>query len=146
MSAAAEIPRVARMSRSSSPVYRRRALNSPRMRCSPPPPSRWPSAALPGRARWDPRPLLDHARRLGRLRRDRHRAVFERLGQHQNWWRYFRLPDLSPLVRAAAVASALGPVFSLAKPYAYDLPRSVVVFDFLLTMLLLGRGAARRGG
>ena len=31
-------------------------------------------------------------------------AVFEVLGQHQKWWRYFRLPDLWPLVRAIAVA------------------------------------------
>ena len=32
--------------------------------------------------------------------------VFELLGLHQQWWRYFRLPDLWPLVRALAVASA----------------------------------------
>ncbi len=31
-------------------------------------------------------------------------VVFELLGQHQKWWRYFRLPDLWPLVRAIAVA------------------------------------------
>ena len=29
-------------------------------------------------------------------------------------------------------------VFTLAKPYEYNLPRSVVVFDFLLTIFLLG--------
>ena len=43
------------------------------------------------------------------------------------------------MVRAAAVASGLlVAVFTLAKPYAYSLPRSVVVFDFLLTIVLLG--------
>jgi len=66
-------------------------------------------------------------------------VVFDVLGLHQNWWRYFRLPDLWPVVRAAAVASGLlVAIFTLAKPYAYNLPRSVIVFDFLLTILLVG--------
>ncbi|MGH2966854.1 MAG: polysaccharide biosynthesis protein [Solirubrobacterales bacterium] len=65
--------------------------------------------------------------------------VFSVLGLHGKWWRYFQLPDLWPVVRAAAVASGLlVAVFTLAKPYAYNLPRSVVVFDFLLTVFLLG--------
>ncbi|MFL5891796.1 MAG: polysaccharide biosynthesis protein [Solirubrobacterales bacterium] len=65
--------------------------------------------------------------------------VFEIFGLHRKWWRYFQLPDLWPVVRAAAVASALLiAVFALAKPYAYNLPRSVVVFDFLLTVVLVG--------
>jgi FlaA1/EpsC-like NDP-sugar epimerase len=65
--------------------------------------------------------------------------VFGVLGLHGKWWRYFQLPDLWPVVRAAAVASGLlVAVFTLAKPYTYNLPRSVVVFDFLLTVFLLG--------
>jgi FlaA1/EpsC-like NDP-sugar epimerase len=65
--------------------------------------------------------------------------VFEVFRLHQNLWRYFQLPDLWPVVRAAAVASGLlVAIFTLAKPYAYNLPRSVVVYDFLLTVLLLG--------
>jgi FlaA1/EpsC-like NDP-sugar epimerase len=65
--------------------------------------------------------------------------VFGVLGLHGKWWRYFQLPDLWPVVRAAAVASGLlVAVFTLAKPYHYNLPRSVVVFDFLLTVFLLG--------
>ncbi len=65
--------------------------------------------------------------------------MFGVLGLHGKWWRYFQLPDLWPVVRAAAVASGLlVAVFTLAKPYAYNLPRSVVVFDFLLTVFLLG--------
>ena len=65
--------------------------------------------------------------------------VFSVLGLNQKWWRYFQLPDLWPVVRAAAVASGLlVAVFTLAKPYAYNLPRSVVVFDFLLTVGLVG--------
>jgi FlaA1/EpsC-like NDP-sugar epimerase len=66
-------------------------------------------------------------------------TVFSALGLNQKWWRYFQLPDLWPVVRAAAVASGLlVAIFTLAKPYAYNLPRSVVVFDFLLTIVLLG--------
>ncbi len=65
--------------------------------------------------------------------------VFTALGLNQKWWRYFQLPDLWPVVRAAAVSSGLlVAVFTLAKPYSYSLPRSVVVFDFLLTIGLLG--------
>jgi FlaA1/EpsC-like NDP-sugar epimerase len=66
-------------------------------------------------------------------------AVFEILGQHQKWWRYFRLPDLWPLVRAVLVAVAsVVLVFAIAQPYPDDLPRSVVVFDFLLLTVLTG--------
>ena len=51
-------------------------------------------------------------------------TVFSVLGLHQKWWRYFQLPDLWPVVRAAAVASGLlVAVFTLAKPYAYNLPQ-----------------------
>jgi FlaA1/EpsC-like NDP-sugar epimerase len=65
--------------------------------------------------------------------------VFSLLGLNQKWWRYFQLPDLWPVVRAAAVTSGLlVAVFTLAKPYSYSLPRSVVVFDFLLTIVLVG--------
>src|SRR6185295_13816647 len=66
-------------------------------------------------------------------------AMFSLLGLHQKWWRYFQLPDLWPIVRAAAVTSGLlVAVFTLAKPYPYNLPRSVIVYDFLLTVILVG--------
>jgi FlaA1/EpsC-like NDP-sugar epimerase len=65
--------------------------------------------------------------------------IFGLLGLHRKWWRYFQLPDMWPVVRAAAVASGiLVAVFTLAKPFDYNLPRSVVVFDFLLTVVLVG--------
>src|SRR5215204_2858475 len=55
--------------------------------------------------------------------------VFGLFGLHRKWWRYFQLPDMWPVVRAAAVASGmLVAVFTLAKPFDYNLPRSVVVF------------------
>jgi FlaA1/EpsC-like NDP-sugar epimerase len=65
--------------------------------------------------------------------------VFSLLGLNQKWWRYFQLPDLWPIIRAAAVTSGLlVAVFTLLQPYPYSLPRSVVVLDFLLTIGLLG--------
>ena len=65
--------------------------------------------------------------------------VFRAFGLHRKWWRYFQLPDLWSVVRAAAVASGLlVGVFTLAKPYPYNLPRSVIVVDFLLTVVLVG--------
>jgi FlaA1/EpsC-like NDP-sugar epimerase len=65
--------------------------------------------------------------------------VLELLGQHRQWWRYFRLPDLWPLCRSLALASlVMVLIFALAKPYSYSLPRSVIVFDFILSCALLG--------
>ncbi|CAN5435852.1 nucleoside-diphosphate sugar epimerase/dehydratase [soil metagenome] len=65
--------------------------------------------------------------------------VLEVLGQHQKWWRYFRLPDLWPLLRAIVVATVLMILgFVLIKPYPDSLPRSVAVFDPLLLTLLMG--------
>jgi len=65
--------------------------------------------------------------------------VLELLGSHGQWWRYFRLPDLWPLVRALAVASALMVlVFALTQPFERGLPRSVIIFDFLLAVCFLG--------
>ena len=66
-------------------------------------------------------------------------AVLEVLGMHRQWWRYFRLPDLWPLFRSLAIASALMVlVFALAKPYPDSLPRSVVILDLILACALLG--------
>ena len=66
-------------------------------------------------------------------------AVLEVLGMHQQWWRYFRLPDLWPLFRSLAIASALMVlVFVLAKPFPDGLPRSVVILDLILACALLG--------
>ena len=65
--------------------------------------------------------------------------VIELLGVHGQWWRYFRLPDLWPLMRALLLASALMVIaFALLQPYDDSLPRSVVVFDLLLSAVFLG--------
>ncbi len=65
--------------------------------------------------------------------------VLDLLGQHHQWWRYFRLPDLWPLFRSLAIASVLTVlVFVLAKPFPDSLPRSVIILDFILSCALLG--------
>ncbi len=65
--------------------------------------------------------------------------ILDLLRQHDQWWRYFRLPDLWPLLRTLLVATAaMVLVFELAKPFNHGLPRSVVVFDLLLSVALLG--------
>ncbi len=72
--------------------------------------------------------------------------VFSLFGLHQQWWRYFRLPNFMVVLRAVAVASAiLVVVFTVAQPFGHNLPRSVAVMDFLLTLLLISgaRMAAR---
>ena len=62
---------------------------------------------------------------------------------HQKWWRYFALRDFGIVLRAAAVATAvLIAVFVIAQPFADELPRSIVVFDFLLTVALAGGARA----
>ena len=107
------------MQRLADPVRRRRwnspptrLLSRPRLRACLP-------AALPRRPGRHPGPLLDDAAGSVAFVAIGKALVFELLGLHQQWWRYFRLPDLWPLFRAAAVASALlVAVFVLAKPYA----------------------------
>jgi FlaA1/EpsC-like NDP-sugar epimerase len=87
--------------------------------------------------------------------------IFGAFGLHQKWWRYYGLSDIWLILRAVAVASAaLVVVFTVAKPFDDSLPRSVVVIDFMLTLLFIGgarmgvrllaerraRGVRRRGG
>src|SRR5687767_13438735 len=51
--------------------------------------------------------------------------ILDLAGQHQKWWRYFRLSDFWPLVRGIALAvGVLLLVFAIAKPYPpHELPR-----------------------
>jgi FlaA1/EpsC-like NDP-sugar epimerase len=63
--------------------------------------------------------------------------IFTALGLNQRWWRYFYLRDFPMILRAVAVASAvLIVVFTVAQPFSADIPRSVVVMDFLICLLL----------
>jgi FlaA1/EpsC-like NDP-sugar epimerase len=65
--------------------------------------------------------------------------IFYVFGLYEKWWRYFRLPDMISVLRACAVSTAiLAITFLLLKPFNDQIPRSVVVSDFLLTVFLIG--------
>ena len=65
--------------------------------------------------------------------------VFYAFGLYEKWWRYFRLPDMISVLRACAVATAILAIgFLLLKPFDDQIPRSVVVINFLLTVFLIG--------
>jgi FlaA1/EpsC-like NDP-sugar epimerase len=64
--------------------------------------------------------------------------IFTLLGLHSKWWRYFLTRDFPALLRATAIASGvLVVVFQIAQPFDDNLPRSIVVFDFILTTAIL---------
>jgi FlaA1/EpsC-like NDP-sugar epimerase len=64
--------------------------------------------------------------------------IFTLLGLHSKWWRYFLTRDFPALLRATALASAaMVVVFTVLQPFDYNLPRSIVIFDFILTTGLL---------
>ena len=65
--------------------------------------------------------------------------IFYVFGLYEKWWRYFRLPDMIAVLRACAISTAiLAITFLLLKPFDDQIPRSVVVSDFLLTVFLVG--------
>jgi FlaA1/EpsC-like NDP-sugar epimerase len=65
-------------------------------------------------------------------------SVFAVFGLYQKWWRYVSGRDFLLIVRAVAVASAILVVaFTVIRPFAHNLPRSVAVMDFLLTLMLI---------
>src|SRR5215467_1771749 len=65
-------------------------------------------------------------------------AIFAAFGLYQKWWRYVSGGDFLMIVRAVAAASAILVVlFTVIKPFEHDLPRSVAVIDFMLTLLLI---------
>ena len=65
--------------------------------------------------------------------------IFYISGLYEKWWRYFRLPDMIAVLRACAISTAiLAITFLLLKPFDDQIPRSVVVSDFLLTVFLVG--------
>jgi FlaA1/EpsC-like NDP-sugar epimerase len=65
--------------------------------------------------------------------------VFYVSGLYEKWWRYFRLPDMIGVLRACAISTAvLAITFLLLAPFDDQIPRSVVVSYFLLTVFLVG--------
>src|SRR5690349_187335 len=65
-------------------------------------------------------------------------VVFWVSGLYQKWWRYVSGRDFLLIVRAVAGARAfLVVAFTVRRPFAPSLPRSVAVMDFLLTLMLI---------
>src|SRR5689334_22044567 len=65
-------------------------------------------------------------------------VVFYAFGLYQKWWRYVSGRDFLLIVRAVAVSSAILVVaFTVLRPFPHNLPRSVAVMDFLLTLMLI---------
>ncbi len=68
-------------------------------------------------------------------------VIFELLGLHQKWWRYFSLGDVWPICAPLAVASGLMLlVFVLAKPFRTACRARSSILDFIFTL----RAARRR--
>ncbi len=64
--------------------------------------------------------------------------VFAAFGLYQKWWRYVSGRDFLLILRAVVVSSGILVVaFAVLQPFKHNLPRSVVVMDFVLTMLLI---------
>src|SRR6476660_1045989 len=65
-------------------------------------------------------------------------VIFALHGLYQKWWRYVSGRDFLLIVRAVAVSSAILVVaFTVLRPFAHNIPRSVAVMDFMLTLLLI---------
>ena len=64
--------------------------------------------------------------------------VFYLFGLYQKWWRFVGGRDIARIVQAVSVSSLLLVVlFTVIQPFKHDLPRSVAVTDFLLTLFLI---------
>ncbi len=66
-------------------------------------------------------------------------VIFAVSGLYEKWWRYVTLSDYIAVLRATAVSTAILVVaFTVIQPFEDDIPRSVVVMDFLLTLTFVG--------
>jgi FlaA1/EpsC-like NDP-sugar epimerase len=65
-------------------------------------------------------------------------AIFYAFGLYQKWWRFVGGRDYIRVAQAVVVASlVLVVAFAVIKPFVAPLPRTVGVFDFLLTLMLI---------
>ncbi len=72
--------------------------------------------------------------------------IFELMGLHRKWWRYFNAGDIWTVVWAAGIASfLLIAFFVIVQPFGSPMPRSVMIYDFVLTagLLIAARMLAR---
>lgn len=66
-------------------------------------------------------------------------AALALFGIYEKWWRYFRSRDFAALVKATAVSTVVLLVaLYVLRPFDEAIPRSVLVFEFLLTTFMLG--------
>lgn len=64
--------------------------------------------------------------------------IFELMGLHRKWWRYFNAGDIWTVVWACGIASfLLIAFFVIVQPFSSPMPRSVMIYDFVLTVGLL---------
>ncbi len=57
---------------------------------------------------------------------------------YSGWWRYVGMRDMFALIKAIAISSAMFTALLVFTGQAYEFPRSVIVIDALLTLLLIG--------
>ena len=64
--------------------------------------------------------------------------IFWKTGMFRGWWRYMSLDDLVDIIRAAALSSIIIYVAAMVIFQSSGFPRSVVLIDLLLTILVVG--------
>jgi FlaA1/EpsC-like NDP-sugar epimerase len=64
-------------------------------------------------------------------------TVFWASGMSESWWRYVSMPDLLQVLKANLVASAVFIVFDVFYPPVPNLPRSVIILDFILCFSMM---------
>ncbi len=66
--------------------------------------------------------------------------IFAAFGLYQKWWRYVSGRDFMQILRAVAVASAILVIVFAVLALHPQLPRSVEVIDFIMTLILIAGG------
>ncbi|HEX6534970.1 MAG TPA: nucleoside-diphosphate sugar epimerase/dehydratase [Gemmatimonadaceae bacterium] len=65
-------------------------------------------------------------------------SAFAYFRLYSGWWRYVGMRDMVALIKAVAVSSVLFTASLVFTGHAYDFPRSVLVIDAVLTLMLIG--------
>jgi FlaA1/EpsC-like NDP-sugar epimerase len=65
-------------------------------------------------------------------------AMFHFVGSLHGWWRYVTFTDLAALLRVSTLASALIAAVDYLFSAAYQVPRSVLLMDWGITIMLVG--------
>ena len=64
-------------------------------------------------------------------------TVFWASGMSEGWWRYVSMPDLLQVLKANILASAVFIIFEVFVPTEPNLPRSVIILDFILCFSMM---------